>query len=171
MTAYQNCKVTDVMPVTLPSGVAGRAAPSASAARTSDLSSRCRSRRGKTPNRPSRGRECHPIRPKEDGRTTGHPSPPSDSAGGGPEQSGDPWFGWLARLHVCPSPSAPNVCLAPSGAGHFCLQGSQFSEGTEKSIVTAITDLIEDSIQTRVDAPATIKDAGIQRDVRWRQNI
>jgi hypothetical protein len=51
MTAYQNCKVSDVMPVTLPSGVAGRTTASASAARTSDLSSRCRSRRGKTPNR------------------------------------------------------------------------------------------------------------------------
>ena len=38
------------------------------------------------------------------------------------EQSGDPRVGWLARLHVCPSPSAPNLCLAPSWArGLFCL--------------------------------------------------
>jgi hypothetical protein len=48
MTAYQNCKVSEVMPVTLPSGVAGAGYASASAARTSDLSSRCRLRRGKT---------------------------------------------------------------------------------------------------------------------------
>ena len=51
MTAYQNCAMSEVMPVTLPSGVAGRATASASAARTSDLLSRCRLGRGKTPNR------------------------------------------------------------------------------------------------------------------------
>jgi hypothetical protein len=48
------------------------------------------------------------------GRSRGHPLCP--------EQSGDPWVGWVARLHVCPSPSAPNLCLAPSWArGLFCL--------------------------------------------------
>jgi hypothetical protein len=48
------------------------------------------------------------------GRSRGHPLCP--------EQSGDPWVGWVAGLHVCPSPSAPNLCLAPSWArGLFCL--------------------------------------------------
>jgi hypothetical protein len=64
-----------------------------------------------------------------------------------PEQSGDPWVGWLARLHVCPSPSMPNLCLAPPWA--FACRGLSFLKGTEKSIVTAITDLIEDWIQMR----------------------
>ena len=77
----------------------------------------------------SRMRQGHPLRPKEDGRTTGHPGLHRARQRGGregtllcPEQSGDPWVGWLARLHVCPSPSAPNLCLAPSWArGPFCL--------------------------------------------------
>lgn len=59
--------------------------------------------------------------------------------------------GWLAGALTCvPQPErAEPMPRALLGAGPFCMYGSQFSEGTEKSIVTAITDLIEDWIQMR----------------------
>src|ERR1700722_14318561 len=110
-------------------------------------------------------RHCH-IRQEEalSPRLADLLSPPSGSATGRsrgdplcPEQSGDPWVGWLARLHVCPSPSAPNLCSRPPGRGPFLPKGSQFSEGTEKSIVTAITDLIEDWIQMRSTLQRQVK--------------
>src|ERR1700722_13676119 len=51
MTAYQNYTGSEVMPVTLPSGVAGAGYGFSIRGENNRALSRCRSRRGKTPNR------------------------------------------------------------------------------------------------------------------------
>ena len=135
MTAYQNCEVSDVMSVTLPSGVAGEGRGfSIRSENKRPLVTLSLATREDAEQARAEVASAIPFVQKEDGRTTGHPGPPSGSATGRsrggplcPEQSGDPWVGCVARLHVCPSPSAPNLCLAPSWArGFFCLRVSVF---------------------------------------------
>ena len=129
----------------------------ASAARTSDLSSRCRSRRGKTPNRrePRSRVSSHSSQRRRSNNRTSRPSIGlgSGEVERGPSLSGTirRSVGWFSGALTCvPQPErAESMPRALLGAGLFLPVGSQFSEGTEKSIVTAITDLIEDWIQMR----------------------
>jgi hypothetical protein len=157
MTAYQNCEVSDVMSVTLPSGVAGegcgfsirsenkRPLVSLSFATREDAEQARAEVASAIPFVPKKTVEQQDIQALHRARQRG-------GREGALFVRNNPGIRGLVvwRAYMCAPARARRIYASrPPGRGAFLPVGSQFSEGTEKSIVTAITDLIEDWIQMR----------------------